>query len=783
MTIEQAVSCLLNEKQEKIESRFPCRAIMVKNVQQYIVLLSELKKIPDIQMISSAELFSSGDVMPRYENLEEQAYWDRWLILPGVSEYLRLFSKSEAASQRFAKLWGSQVSATSRGRILIPLWGCEAQWHDRTLHLCDDIRREEHYFDCVDQNEDEQQLDIVVFSGDFEQYTTQLEAKYGHICAGLQEWYEYWAEPVEILNEQAILTKRHMSIQPTTGNITVKVIRDRLSFISEGLSGARDLTEEDCPEQAQALLFDYSLHGFALDKAILSALNSETFIGTDIMSRWISKAQGKKQLAILWITRHPDDTYLYYCVNNSSSIEDIPNHITHDIFGVYNTHPHWIKESQDLIDSMEILKDEKYYLELDEIPVYEKRLEFLSSNTKNDRIYLLRLVGRWMREDAAQVLLSEHLPSVYPELYAYLDGSVYDDDLAGYFSRYKAYKLENTLPLDEELYFASLQPDDYDYRYPVLSSMLVDNSFVLWIDALGAEWLPLLVWTLKTSGNGIIKETTVVQASLPTETCFNEQWNQMDIPYDKLDRLDKLAHKGVVDDPDYYTCIEDQLAFVAGLSKDINELVKKYQRVIVTGDHGTSRLAARFFHRREGESFPKGATICSHGRYCRLPDNAAELLTNTVNVKDRNGTHYAVFTNYDHFRQSGFAAGADDENAIYGEVHGGATPEERLVPVVVFDSNIEIPLTASWKSDVVKVSAKKVKAILEFSRPVNSLQAKIGSIDGVCNLTDKKNIWNIEFSSVIPNTYNVLLVADGAIVQADPLTVKPALGGGEGDLP
>ena len=783
MTIDQLVSELAKEKQDGITSRFPCRVVMVKNVQQYSELLSKLNKIPDIATVPSGDLFSSADVMPRYENLKDAKYWDRWLVLPGVSEYLRLFSKSEAESQRFAKLWSNQVPATSRGRIIIPLWGCEAQWHDKSLHLCEDIRQEEFYYDCCDENEDEQQLNLVVLSGEFEQYIFQLSTQHGHMCIGLQEWYEYWAEPFRIRDNQILLTKRYSSIQPTAGSISIRVIRDSFSFIRESLVGAHVLTEENCPKQAQSFLFDSALHGGTLDQAILAALNVATFAGIDIMSKWSSLDLGEKQLVVLWLKLHPDDTYLCHCVTGAPSLDRIPDHVLHDVFAVYNTHSQWIAESQKLIDSMGLQRDEQYFNSLDTVPVYEDRLMFLSGKAKDDRIYLLRLVGKWMREDSMQVHASKKLRQVYPELYAYLDSGVYDSDLGRYFSLYKSHKLENTLPSDEELYFSGIEIDAYDYRYSLLSNAITDSCVVLWIDALGVEWLPLLTWTLKQIDSGSIQELSVAQATLPTETCFNDQWNQMETPHKKLDRLDKLAHKGVVDAPDYYTCIEDQLSFISGLSKTVQGLLKEYHRVIITGDHGTSRLAARFFHNREGASVPHGATVCSHGRYCMLPENAQVLHPNVLFVKDKDGNKYAVFSNYDHFVQSGFAAGGDDENAIYGEVHGGASPEEALVPVIVFDSNKELPLTASWQSTTVKIMAKKAKAMLNFNRPINSLQVRVGSVDGICTPSFDKKSWTVVLQGVSPNTYSASVAANGALVHVDQLTILSALGGGDGDLP
>lgn len=73
--------------------------------------------------------------------------------------------------------------------------------------------------------------------------------------------------------------------------------------------------------------------------------------------------------------------------------------------------------------------------------------------------------------------------------------------------------------------------------------------------------MPLLRWALEASGEGDIASINVAQSRLPSETCFNEQWHQMELPYEKYDKLDKLAHKGVIDDKDYYACIEEQLKY------------------------------------------------------------------------------------------------------------------------------------------------------------------------------------------------------------------------------
>ena len=407
MTIEQAIRNLVIEKQEGLPSRFPCRAIMVKTIEEYSRLLTKLKKIPDTEVVSSAELFSSPDVMPRYENLTDPAYRNRWLILPGVSEYLRLFSGSEAESQRFAKLWCHQNPASSTGRILLPLWGCEAQWHDRALHLCEDVRQEPFYYDCTGESEEEQEYQMLVLSGDFEQELHKMTSYGGQVLVGLREWYECWCETRNADRfQQILLTKRHASIQPVSGSISVHVIRERLTFLRDGLRDAQVLTNENCPQEAQELLFDSALRGDTLDAAILSVLNAAVFSGVAVMSRWETMGPGERQLAVLWIKLHPDESYLCRCVRASSQIEDLPGHILHDIFSCYSVHPDWIAESQGLLSAMGIERDEAYYTAVEKIPDYAERFPFLSGKTREDRVYLLRLTGRWLRTNPEQVFAS-----------------------------------------------------------------------------------------------------------------------------------------------------------------------------------------------------------------------------------------------------------------------------------------------------------------------------------------------------------------------------------------
>ena len=780
MKLQASRSALKAEKTNKATSRFPCRVLLLHSREDYCDAVSSLRSLCD-RSVSSDELFSSEDVMPAYDKLIEEIKSNEWVWLPGVSEYLRLFYKSEQRTERFAKLWHTIVDASSTGRIIIPLWNCDSLWYDTSLGLSTDERQKDFVYSISDYEAVSEQMNITVFSSAFEEYINQLSGKYTLIF-GLREWYDRMLSETQIPTDYYLLTKQARSVSQAMGDITIRPIKTTYEFIRENLQDGFELKEEVCSEEMLSELFDESLKNSSIRDAILHRFNIVTFDGVAVMAKWSDFSKGKQQLLRLWYRLNPDNSYLCHCFEKYG-LGEIEEHILLDIFDVMQFHNEWVAEYQQLIKVLNLKKNETYFEKLSIIPTYEERLAFLTGDTREERIYILRMVGQWLKQDAAQVCASKMLKLRYPLLQAYLGlmpdelGSVYNE----YISEYKAHKLANTLPESDERFFRGIEPDSLPFRYSVINQKITDSTVMLWIDGLGFEYLSLLLDKLAQSEDGTVVSCTLTQALLPTETEFNEQWKQMSVPYEKLNKLDKLAHKGVVDEPDYYTCIEEQIAFFNRVSDKANELLKNYQRVIITGDHGASRLAARFFHTRKGLPVFKDATPLSHGRYCSIKTKPVGVYEDLKETTDSSGQHYLVFTSYNHFSLSGFAAGKDDDNVIYGEVHGGASPEEMIVPVVVFDSKVSLPLNVKWSYDKseAKLKRKVAKAAIEFSKEIKTLEVKAGTVEAeVCDTGDGKT-WTLSFEKITPGAYNLIIVADGKIVNIDkPLTVIPALGGG-----
>ncbi len=786
MLVQEVISKLQKEKQQRVPSRFHCRAIMVDNILQYNQLITLLKTIPEIIIFPIDELFSGTDVMPDYERMCQKEYKDKWFILPGVSEYLRLFHISEEQSQRFGSLWHYQFDANSLGRIIIPLWGCKNIWFDSALNLNTDERQNEDYFDCgTNDSDNEQMLRLKVLSSDFDQYIEQLEKKHDIVFHGIKEWYSFWYNPQVFDEEMLLVTKRFKSVRISEGNIAIHVVGDKFTFIKENLANADKLDKDLCGGEALDYLFSPSLSGESLDEAIFHALNVNEIKSVDVMSRWNTFSDGQRQLVLLWYKLHPDKTYLSHCVSLTLEFSEFSKHLLMDVFNTRLNHPEWVEEARMIVDSAQLIRTDEYYKTLDEIPSFEERIEYLTAKDSRERIYLLHVVGEWLRTEREAVFQSNRLKEIYPELLAYLRDDYQDERLKAYFDKYKKYKLSNTLPENDDLYFEGIDTDEYDYRYPVINNEIDDNSIILWIDALGAEWLPLLNWKIRKSCMGKVSRVCVAQSQLPSETRFNDQWNQMSLPYQKLDKLDKLAHKGVIDDKDYYACVEEQIQFICKIVDKINKLLEKYNCVILTGDHGTSRLAARFFHKTSSVPAPSNASVGSHGRFCKL-NKEPEYNSSMQRLVKLGDDFYLVFSNYYHYPHSGFAAGAEDDIPIYGEIHGGATPEEMLVPVIAIKSNKELVLEGKWMFDnnTVKVSNKRIKCQIQFSKPVSSVHAQIGPIiaDECQPSSLPSKDWTLVFSGMQifrSEKIEITVVADGKMINMEKVTVIPALGGND----
>lgn len=244
-----------------------------------------------------------------------------------------------------------------------------------------------------------------------------------------------------------------------------------------------------------------------------------------------------------------------------------------------------------------------------------------------------------------------------------------------YFQRYKTIKLRNHAAADFNDYVRELAEqrpfNKFESRQAILDRL--DNFStrkLYWLDALGVESVSFI--SAYAAQIGLVTKIEIARADLPTLTVFNrafyDEWRGA--KFDKNSKLDELKHtpekilKRNETFPEHY--ILSELKIIGAAIAEIRGWLKENRRckVILTSDHGASRLAVMF-----GRSTKYSLqSVGEHGgRCCRVND----IDTKPPYSAKENG--YWVLADY------GKIAGGRLESV---EVHGGATLEEVLVPVI-----------------------------------------------------------------------------------------------------
>lgn len=366
----------------------------------------------------------------------------------------------------------------------------------------------------------------------------------------------------------------------------------------------------------------------------------------------------------------------------------------------------------------------------------------------NDSIYYL--TDNTATERQATIASLDGLPNIpaaleyiYPALAEYLYDYTFAGDkgelLTEYFAKYKRQKLINRLSLEFHNKVIALAIDGnrpyntLKTRGEVLDSLDKNNTALYWIDALGAEYIGYIQSRVKSLGLKITVHT--VRANLPTITSqnsdFYDAWNGKKI---QTKELDKVKHNGEEDFNYENTKLPIHLAKELQIIDVFLEWVatkltgKDVDKVILVSDHGASRLAVINKQECKWEMASNGK---HSGRCC--PCSEADVKSEYATQE--NG--FWVLANYDRFKGGRKAS---------VEVHGGATLEEVVVPLIeleLFDNRITVCNT----TPITKTSFKKNAEIVLFS--TSSLQNVSARVNG--KQYTAKSIGNQKHKVVFPD--------------------------------
>lgn len=768
MTIAEIIGKLSQEK--RFGSRFPARIIFVDDLSTYSTLVSKLKSVCDVT-INIAEFCKANDIAPQFDKLRDNisTYTDQHILLLSVGEYLRMCIKRELSSDRaqFRAFWEIMQPEASRIRYIMPVFCCRDLF-DRVIGKVDE--RQEDFVWVADSDAGSKSYSISVYAPIFAG-TINPDAD------NMKSWLEDWDIILSMGRPCTVITKQYRNIEDSYGTVGIKTIDSPYSYLLDVLYDADALKKEWQDETFWAELIPYAQKNAKFSSIVLRVLNINDFNFVSVAARWKTLSDLEKNLVWLWYRVYPTEEYYSYACKKADTAADIPARIRDEILLLSSRSDEWIKQRMLAIKAISFKSfDDSYFTQLDKLPLAEMKLQLLTYQTHEECAYAIKVISGLLRNGIEPDAVAELIKVAYPILATYLkDKSGLDEAVDNYLSWYRKNKLSNRFPGN---YPQKLSFDKFDSRFKILYRLQGKDCFTLWIDGFGMEWLPIFLKELERLH--IVPETkNIATAILPTETKYNHQWDENDPMSDKWGRLDSFSHKGMPDDKSYYSCIVYQLSVFADAAKKVDELLDEHEYVAITGDHGSSRLAALAFHDSSVVPIipPQKATVCSFGRFCEFAEDTGPFipLPGMETVMKDGRIVYAVMNDYQHFAVSGNAAGGNsDENDVIGEIHGGNTPEERLVPVVVVKRSQPLPpMTCKPQNKFITKKNGYVETNLSFNRPVSSLEVSIGGNPATCT-ANPDGTWHILVSSVPDEELQLSVVANGRLLSEKVvMKVKP----------
>ncbi|MCD8306337.1 MAG: BREX-4 system phosphatase PglZ [Prevotella sp.] len=318
------------------------------------------------------------------------------------------------------------------------------------------------------------------------------------------------------------------------------------------------------------------------------------------------------------------------------------------------------------------------------------------------------LVIEWYRAGKVE---REDLARVYPDLYYYLCktvASAEDTWVLDYIDKYKEAKVKNTYTDDVKNYISDKNKNHVEHfkwsnKFSTTKTILsarTDIQCYLWIDGLGIDWISFISQTVKEceAESYYLNEVYVATAKVPTRTDINRADIQ-DLSgglFEKVGDLDEIAHSC----RPYPKYIIDDLETVRN---SIHQFLIEHpgMKIAIVSDHGISYLSQLL----PGYNL-KGYKSDHYGRIAE-----ATMQSKASVVSD---DKYDVIKMPDGKTISLCALKHESLMAKIPEgmgCHGGCTPEEQLVPVMIISPEKTV---ATWRSSLKSFEVEEANPIIVY---------------------------------------------------------------------
>lgn len=698
--------------------RYPLRLIFLNNFNSFKAIISYLleHKVTTLQLKT---LLPRDDGWFTLDNvLNSVKLLNKDTVVVPFSEILRFFSATDFNAITSSLFEIENSSITFLRRIYIPLVGLKERFEKdflRTFHRKDNWAPIWNLEEQLDKKIRIYQID---YNTDFEACSVPKDFK---TINSTSDWLEVWKQDNldNVICKSKSMAYLYERFLPDTIFFLEKIDnqKDYLGKII-GLKVPIEYRESDTPfwdtlinevtESRDLFLLDFQClvnHHFNVKSFnIISniGLLRLWFQHKDKYSRWLLKN---------WIITQDNlkEKYIFRIMSglNTYSDDELVDQV-------------WLKIFDGMPAKKNIFNERKSCLKLIhkdfKLPFHqvEKKLEdkfnsiygdsienqsnYLTNISFVERKYIIESFKNCNEDDRSNHI--EIIREIYPELFYYLkwDITVNNEKLekwiTEYFREYNQSKLLDQ-QFDKLLSILNEKNKDaqsfYDWYYKTENFQDLGDACVIWIDGLGAEWLPLIEYLINKHGkekNKYVAEKYIKKANLPTVTECNRFDNAVHIL-----ELDKYIH-----DENPYNYPDDLIKQIELIERLIKrEIIERSdENIIIVSDHGFTFLAQKKFGNYKKFDFSES----NHEGRCMWTTRDYQDDSEFLLYKDKKALIALKHTSL--------------YKTPYREVHGGATPEEVLVPCIVI-SKIDERVTYNVKLLTKEISVRNPLVNIEIA--------------------------------------------------------------------
>jgi len=707
--LEELKGFLRSETQSPAIS--PVRFINVDSMETWVQVKAYLSTLAQRSLLLS-NFCEDKDTAPNLNRLKHSIRTSCYpsLVVP-LSEYLRINNLIAKKTINDILNANFENNINGRLRIYIPLYRMKEILKDTDLDP-----RQKNCILYLDTNSDSD-YSLTIVQGDLE-----LSIK-GNQTRGYQEYLMYWEQnpdkPVILHTKNAIQYKDIVFADDVT---VIVSSYDLLRY--HYLMPAEIKQEMGTEAQWKELSLGYT-QTKSLEGAI-SLLMPAYQYSENLFQNWSEYTSFKRWLLWLWAKCKQSTDYLGRVAAISTNVNQFTDLVQTEIINLLGSKnfDQYAKQRKKLIGDMKLMPS-KGYLESVAKLEPENQIMCLTDLTQQEK----RLILLAFAKSQSSITAKNALKTVYPDAYYYFGEIGFNNNqLEDYFSTYRELKLTNNtsnLFLDEVESIARENISllwGLDARNALVNNLYDNETIVLFIDALGVEYLPLL---LHMFGNSSVYEieSHITRCNLPSTTQFNTDFLS-DRKHEKFYKLDELKHSAI----SYPDNIISEFDLLHEIKAKVDELLQISHSVVIAADHGTSRMAVLYRDQASVHQCNENAQLEKYGRYCVDTSNDYSNIDGCFPYNE-----YWIFANYSRFAERG---------APRCETHGGASLEEMIIPVL----RINKAGSVSGQAGVVKITvltpminvgkAKLAKVIFKLSREYSSVVAIIANQRILCDFVN-----------------------------------------------